>query len=86
MALFNVIAECVVNNKHYPGPQPGPVEVDPGAAAGLVESGALTPVDEPAEAESVEQVEAEVAADPDPEAAAPAHPRRGRPVPHAEAE
>jgi hypothetical protein len=44
MGLYNVVGECVVDGKHFPGPHPEPVEVNDSVAAGLVKSGALEAV------------------------------------------
>jgi hypothetical protein len=83
MALFNVVGECVVDGKHYPGPHPAPVEVDEAVAGPLVEAGQLTPV-ESAEPEPEQPsgdtptVSPEGEQVPDGEAAQPRRPGRGR--------
>jgi hypothetical protein len=47
MGLYNVIGECVLDGKHFPGPHAEPVEVNDSAAAALVKSGSLKAVAEP---------------------------------------
>lgn len=51
MALYNVVAPCIVGGKHYTRPSKTPVEVSNAEAKDLLESGALEFVS------SVEKVE-----------------------------
>ena len=62
MGWYDVVASCVVDNRHYIRPTKSPIQVDDGVAAPLVESGCLAPYQP-----SVEQSKVEVAADPEPE-------------------
>lgn len=43
MGYYNVVANCVVEGRHYVRPTTQPIEVDDSVAAELVESGCLTP-------------------------------------------
>jgi hypothetical protein len=56
MGRYNVIAPCIVDDKHYTRAHPDPVDVDDAVAAPLVEEGVLVvfelpAADEPAEPE-----------------------------------
>lgn len=54
MALYNVVAPCIVAGKHYTRPSAAPVEVGTTEARPLVAAGVIEPVDtapEPAAAE-----------------------------------
>ena len=43
MGWYDVVASCVVDNRHYIRPTKSPIQVDDGVAAPLVESGCLKP-------------------------------------------
>ena len=62
MGWYDVVASCVVDNRHYIRPTKSPIQVDDGVAAPLVESGCLKPYQP-----GVEPPKVEVAADPEPE-------------------
>lgn len=55
MALYNVVAPCIVAGKHYTRPSAAPVEVGTTEARPLVAAGVIEPVDaatpEPADTE-----------------------------------
>lgn len=54
MALYNVVAPCIVAGRHYTRPSAAPVEVSPTEAKPLVAAGAIEPVSaapEPADTE-----------------------------------
>lgn len=45
MALYNVVAPCIVAGKHYTRPSAAPVEVSATEAKPLVAAGVIEPVD-----------------------------------------
>lgn len=54
MALYNVVAPCIVAGKHYTRPSAAPIEVSAAEARPLVATGAIEPVattPEPADTE-----------------------------------
>lgn len=63
MALYNVVAPCIVAGKHYTRPSAAPVEVGTTEARPLVAAGVIEPVD--------------TAPEPDDAEPAPEKPRRG---------
>ena len=75
MALYDVLAPCIVGGRHYTRPATG-VEVDDADAAGLVESGYLCPQAPAEPADQPPGDPAPVEADAEPGDAEPESPRR----------